>query len=62
MPEPTDVMKRFFLFFPLSGDVGAVVCPRKALMAPAECCAKRSVEHTLPDNDRIQLDISKGRL
>ena len=32
----------------LQGGVGAVVCPRKALMAPAECCAKRNVEpHTL---------------
>ena len=34
----------FFLFFPPIGDVGAVVCPRKALKAPTECCAKRSVE------------------
>ncbi len=24
--------------------MGAVVCPRKALKAPTECCAKRSVE------------------
>jgi hypothetical protein len=26
------------------GDVGSVVFPRKALMTPAECCAKRNVE------------------
>jgi len=42
------------------GDVGAVVWPHKALMAPAECCAKRSVEpHPLKTN---RLYVSKGRL
>ena len=57
MLEPADVMNRLFSS-PLNppkppplcfgdareGTVGAVVCPRKALMAPTECYAKRSVE------------------
>ncbi len=53
------------MYYPQRGDLGAVACPRKALMAPTECCATRSVEHP-PDNDRpgttFQTDVSKENL
>ncbi len=45
--------------------MGAVDCPRKALMAPTECGATRSVEHTpgpIGFSLTFQGDVSKKRL
>ena len=53
MPEPAEVMKRFYPFLPPycppKGDCGGLHSPREALLAPTECYAKRSVELHPPD-------------